>query len=69
MWTKNHNPEGEFLVQTPFSRSTLKLDWKNSRREITRFFANPKSLIHFDLKNHEDVWTYLKKHSRQFAGK
>ena len=29
MWTKNHQRESEFFVQTPFSHSTLKLEQKN----------------------------------------
>ena len=55
------------FVQTPFSHSTLKLPRKNSRRKTTRFFAPfpvsawPKSLLQFDFKNHENVWTDLKK--------
>ena len=41
-----------------------------SRRHTTRFFAPlpvsawPKSLLQFDFKNHENVWTYLKKRHR-----
>ena len=40
---------------------------KNSRRKTTRFFAPlpvsawPKSLLQFDFKNHENVWTDLEK--------
>ena len=40
---------------------------KISRRKTTRFFAPfpvsawPKSLLQFDFKNHENVWTDLKK--------
>ena len=40
---------------------------KNSRRKTTRFFASfpvsawPKSLLQFDFKSHENVWTDLKK--------
>ena len=55
------------FVQTPFSHSTLKLEQKNSRRKTTRFFAPlpvsawPKSPLQFDFKNHENVWTDLKK--------
>ena len=48
---------------------------KNSRRKNTRFFAPfpvsawPKSLLQFDFKNHENVWTDLKKkHSRKNSG-
>ena len=55
------------FVQTPFSHSTLKLERKISRRKTTRFFAPlpvsawPKLLLQFDFKNHENVWTDLKK--------
>ena len=41
-----------------------------SRRKTTRFFAPlpvsawPKSLLQFDFKNHENVWTDLKKRQR-----
>ena len=55
------------FVQTPFSHSTLNLEQKISRRKTTRFFAPlpvsawPKSLLQFDFKNHENVWTDLKK--------
>ena len=54
------------FVQTPFCHSTLNLEQKNSRRKTTRFFAPlpvsawPKSLLQFDFKNHENVWTDLK---------
>ena len=49
MWTKNHYRKTEFFFKT------------------TRFFAPfrvsawPKSLLQFDFKNHENVWTDLKK--------
>ena len=55
------------FAQTQFSYSTLNLERKNSRRKTTRFFAPlpvsawPKSLLQFDFKNHENVWTDLKK--------
>ena len=55
------------FVQTLFSHSTLNLEQKNSRHKTTRFFAPlpvsawPKSLLQFDFKNHENVWTDLKK--------
>ena len=55
------------FVQTPFSHSTWKLERKKSRRKTNRFSAPlpdsawPKSLIQFDFKNHENVWTDLKK--------
>ena len=53
------------FVQTPFSHSTLNLGEKISRRKTNRFFAPlpvsawPKSLLQFDFKNHENVWTDL----------
>ena len=59
-------PIKRIFVQTPYSHSTLKLD-QISRRKTTRFFAPfpvsawPKSLLQFDFKNHENVWTDLKK--------
>ena len=46
-------------VQTLFSRTTLKLKQKISRRKTTHFFApllvlaRPKSLLQFDFKNHK----------------
>ena len=55
------------FVQTRFSHSALNLERKISRRKTTRFFAPfpvsawPKSLLQFDFKNHENVWTDLKK--------
>ena len=58
-------PRNRILVQTPFSHSTLKLEQKNSRPKTTPFFAPfpvsawPKSLLQFDFKNHENVWTDL----------
>ena len=57
----------QIFVQTPFSHSTLNLERKISRRKTTRFLAPlpvsawPKSLLQFDFKNHENVWTDLKK--------
>ena len=41
-----------------------------SRRKTTRFFSSlpvsawPKSLLQFDFKNHENMWTDLKKRQR-----
>ena len=57
------------FVQTPFSHSALKFERKISNRKTTRFFAPlpvsawPKSLLQFDFKNHENVWTDQKKDS------
>ena len=51
----------------------LKLEQKIARCKTTRFSAPlpvsawPKSLLQFDFKNYENVWTDLK-HSRQIAG-
>ena len=48
-------------------KNSKKQSEKNSRRKTTRFFAPfpvsawPKSLLQFDFKNHENVWTDLKK--------
>ena len=59
------------FVETPFSHSTLKLEQKSSRCKTTRLFAplpvsaRPKSLLQFDLKNHENVETGLKKTAPQ----
>ena len=59
------------FVQTPFSRSTLKLERKkNSRRKTTISFApfpvswRPKSQIQLDFKNHANFWTDLEKRQR-----
>ena len=63
-------PRNRIFVQTPFLHSTLKLEQKKSRRKTTRLFAPfpvsalSKSLFQFDFKNHENVWTDLKKNSR-----
>ena len=49
----------------------FKIRAKNSRRKTTRFFALftvsawPKSLLQFDFKNHENVWTDLKKKKKR----
>ena len=59
-------PRNQIFVQTPFTQPTLKLERKNSRRKTTRFFAPfpvsawPKSLLQFDFKILENVWTDLK---------
>ena len=63
MWTKNI-PESELLYKNVFNHSPLKLE-QISRRKTKRFFASftvsawPKSLLHFDFKNHENVSTDL----------
>ena len=50
-----------------WSNTVFSLYFKISRRKTTRFFvpfpvsAWPKSLLQFDFKNHENVWTDLKK--------
>ena len=55
------------LVQTPFSHFILKIEQTISRRKTTCSFAPfpvsawLKSLLQFDFKNHENVWTDLKK--------
>ena len=51
------------FVQTPFSRSTLKLERKIHAAEPLAFSLHflfrrdQKSLLQFDFKNHENVWT------------
>ena len=58
--------------QIPFSHSTLQLERTISRRKTTRFFALlpvwawPKSLLQFDFKNHENVWTDLQNGSTRY---
>ena len=53
------------FVHTSFSQSTLKLEQKISRRKTPRFLAPlavsvwPKSLLQFDFKNYEKLWTDL----------
>ena len=53
------------IVQTPFSHSTLNLEQKhftpqnNSPFAPLPVFSWPKSLLQFDFKNHENVWTDL----------
>ena len=57
----------QIFVQTPFSHSTLELEQKKLHRKTTRLFAPfpvsawQKSLLQFDFRNHENVWTDLKK--------
>ena len=63
---KTTSEKANFCSNTLFSLY-LNLEQKISRRETTRFFAPlpvsawPKSLLQFDFKNHENVWTDLKK--------
>ena len=54
------------FVQTPFSHSALKLEQKNFTPQNHSLFrlAWPKSLLQFDFKNHENVWTDFKKRQR-----
>ena len=59
------------FVQALYSHSTSNLEQKKfSRRKTARFFARfpvsawPKSPLQFDFKNHENVWTDLKKRQR-----
>ena len=55
------------FVQTPFSHSTLNLERKKFTPQNHSLFAPfpvsawPKSPLQFDFKNHENVWTDLKK--------
>ena len=57
----------QIFVQTPFSHSTLKLQLKKITTQNCSIFAPlrvsawPKSPLQFDFKNHENVWTDLKK--------
>ena len=61
--TENSN----FCSNTVFSLYFKIRAKKNTRRKTTRFFAPftvaawPKSLLQFDFKNYENVWTDLKK--------
>ena len=63
---KTTTEKPNFCSNTVYSL-TLKLEQKNLRRKTTRFIAQfpvsawPKSLLQFDFKNHENVWTDLKK--------
>ena len=63
---KTISEKANFCSNTVFS-FYLKIRAKISRRETTRFFAPfpdsawPKSLFQFDFKNHENVWTDLRK--------
>ena len=58
--------EPNFCSNTIFALY-FKIRTKKSRRKTTRFFAPfpvsawSKSLLQFDFKNHENVWTDLKK--------
>ena len=60
-------PRKRFLVKTPFSHSTFKLERTKFTPQTTRFFAPlpvsawPKSLLQFDFKINENIWTDLKK--------
>ena len=52
------------FVQPPFSHSTLNLEQKiftPQNHSLFRFLVSPwpKSLLQFDFKNHENVWTDL----------
>ena len=65
---KKTTPEKpNFCSNTVFSLYFKFRAKNNSRRKTTRFFAPfpvsawPKSLLQFDFKNHENVWTDLKK--------
>ena len=57
------------IFEAPFSRSTLKIERKISHRKTRCLFAPllvsawPKSLLQFDFKIRENVWTDLKKDS------
>ena len=57
------------FVQTPFSHTTLKSEQTNFTPQNHSLFAPfpvsawPKPLLQFDFKNHENVWTDLKKDS------
>ena len=64
---KTTSEKANFCSNTVFAHSTLNLERKKSRHKTTRFFAPlpvsawPKSLLQFDFKNHENVWTDLEK--------
>ena len=55
------------FVHTPFSHSDLNLERKNCTPQIhslfrsTSYFGVTKITTQFDFKNHENVWTDLKK--------
>ena len=61
----NYEWIGKLLYYTVFSLYFKIRAKKNPRRKITRFFAPfpvsawPKSLLQFDFKNNENVWTDL----------
>ena len=68
---KTTTEKPNFCSNTVFSLYFKIRAKKKSRRKTTRLFAPlpvsawPKSLLQFDFKNHENVWTDLKKkHSR-----
>ena len=62
---KTTTKKPNFCSNTVFSLYFKIIAKKNSRRKTTRFFAPfpvsawPKSLLQFDFKNHENVWTDL----------
>ena len=64
---KTTTEKSNFCSNTIFSLYFKIRAKKNSRRKTTRFFAPflvsawPKSPLQFDFKNHENVWTDLKK--------
>ena len=64
---KTTTEKPKFCSNTVFSLYFKIRAKKISRRKTTRFFAPfpvsawPKSLLQFDFKNHENVWTDLKK--------
>ena len=68
---KKSLPRNRIFVQTPFSHSTLKLERKKFTPQNHSLFAPfpvsawPKSLLQFDFKNHENVWTDLKKKKKR----
>ena len=64
---KNTSEKANFCSNTVFSLYFKIREKQISRHKSTRFFAPflvsawPKSLLQFDFKNHEIVWTDLKK--------
>ena len=70
---KTTTEKPNFCSNTIFSLYFKIRAQKNSRRKTTRFFAPfpvsawPKSLLQFDFKNHENVWTDLKKKKKDSA--
>ena len=67
IWTKTTSEKANYCSKTVFLLYFKIRAKKISRRKATRFFAPlsvsawPKSLLQFDFKNHEMVWTDLKK--------